>query len=278
MDAFVLDVMLLCSFVFGAFLCGLIIPKNALRFGGKSFYGVALLGNSAMLFVSYILAHDEGAIPFAACLAACASGLQNAMCTMHLGAVVRTTHVTGTVTDIGSTSGRAAMIILRGLTKGSLGYLDRVELDVDLKKLRVLLIIFFSFAGGCYVGSLLYTNILLKTMLVPAVITGLCGLLYTFLRGTLKKQIKKMERKRIAEEMDEVHQALEVAHVMVKKHTTNKSGVPDEERREIAEQMEHALEALHNLQEAISELDEEEEESDGAARLPSFFSRRSERK
>merc|ERR1719330_1315628 len=235
-----------------------------------------------MLFVSYILAHDEGAVPFAACLAACASGLQNAMCTMHLGAVVRTTHVTGTVTDIGSTSGRAAMIMLRGLANGStrLGYLDRVELDVDLKKLRVLLIIFFSFAFGCYFGSLLYTSILLKTMLVPAVITWLCGVLYTFLRGTLKKQIKKMERKRIAEEMGEVHQALEAAHVLVKKHTTNRSGVPDEERMEIAEQMEHALEALHNLQEAISELDEEEdeEEADGAARLPSFFSRRSERK
>ena len=48
-----------------------------------------------------------------ACLVAAACGLQNAMCTSHFGGIVRTSHVTGTVTDLGSILGRISMIYLR---------------------------------------------------------------------------------------------------------------------------------------------------------------------
>merc|ERR1712227_1107505 len=86
--------------------------------------------------------------------AAAASGLQNAMCTSHFGAVVRTTHITGTVTDIGSTTGRMVMIMLRKKFRMSkLNVVERAEIEVDLKKVFVLLPLLFGFWFGCFVGA-----------------------------------------------------------------------------------------------------------------------------
>lgn len=39
-------------FLFGAFLCGLIIPKGQIHLGGKALYGTALLGESVLLMVA----------------------------------------------------------------------------------------------------------------------------------------------------------------------------------------------------------------------------------
>ena len=65
-------------------------------------------------------------------LVAAACGLQNAMCTSHFGAIIRTTHLTGTVTDIGSTLGRISMIYLRkGCRRSRLDHVERAEVGVD---------------------------------------------------------------------------------------------------------------------------------------------------
>ena len=85
---------LVFSFLVGAYTCGLLIDKNQVHFGGKSFYGLALLMNSTLLILAAFI--PGRLLP--ACLVASACGLQNAMCTSHFGAIVRTTHVTGTVT------------------------------------------------------------------------------------------------------------------------------------------------------------------------------------
>ena len=107
---------LVLCFVLGSFTCGLLVDKNQVHFGGKSWYGFALLLNGLLLFTATCLPD----MPTTSCyLAAMACGLQNAMCTSHFGAVVRTTHVTGTLTDIGSILGRISMIYLRkGLLTG----------------------------------------------------------------------------------------------------------------------------------------------------------------
>lgn len=74
------------------------------------------------------------------CLVAAALGLQNAMCTSHFGAIFRTTHVTGTVTDIGSTLGRISIIYLRkGCRRSRLSDVELAEVGVDRRKLAVLL-------------------------------------------------------------------------------------------------------------------------------------------
>jgi len=141
----------LMSFLIGAFLCGLIIDKNQVHLGGKSLYGVALIGNSALLVTSVFVSSDV----LAGCLAAAACGLQNAMCTSHFGAVVRTTHVTGTLTDIGSTLGRIVMIYSRkGCLRSRLNVLERAEVGVDSRKLLVLGPMWVFFLLGTIAGAL----------------------------------------------------------------------------------------------------------------------------
>merc|ERR1719230_1699959 len=81
-----------------------------------------------------------------ACFASTAAGLQNAMCTSHFGAIVRTTHVTGTVTDIGSSLGRITMLWSRKRCRGRrLKSIDHAKISLDSRKLLVLVPIYFSF-------------------------------------------------------------------------------------------------------------------------------------
>ncbi len=95
------DLLLLAGIVFGfltgATLSGLIIGSADLRPGRR--YGVALMLEGALLAAAAVLiqrGHSLG-VP----LAACACGVQNAMASSYYGLVIRTTHVTGIVTDIG---------------------------------------------------------------------------------------------------------------------------------------------------------------------------------
>jgi len=247
---------LMVSFTFGAFLCGLVVPKNALHFGGDSFYGVALMGNSVLLILTFYLAQDDeddNRIAWAACCAAMASGLQNAMCSMHLGAVVRTTHVTGTVTDIGSTAGRVSAIMLKRLFKGGgFTYLERVELGVDWSKLKVLNTVFFSFVLGCYLGAWLYSHFILYTFLVPAAITGIAGIGYACFSGLMAKQIEKMQAAKLAEDVEEIEDILQRADSFMRERRTptNRS----QEMHELTDQVEHALDVLHHLENRLHEV------------------------
>jgi len=206
------------SFIFGAFLCGLIIPKNQVHFGGKSFYGTALLGNSALLIAATLIAppKDDDAKPdtgtkavLAGCLAAMACGLQNAMCTMHFGTIVRTTHVTGTATDIGSTAGRAVMILLRNRCRPrKASEVEQTELVDDAAKLFVLISIFTGFFLGTILGAFLERRLGIHALFVPAGFTGLVGFVYVFFRTTLKGYFERFERKLVRDEVKVVTAAL----------------------------------------------------------------------
>jgi len=203
---------LLFSFLLGAFTCGLLIDKNQVRFGGKSFYGIALVGNACLLIAAVAVGGDKGNIS-AASLAAIACGLQNAMCTSHFGAVVRTTHVTGTITDIGSTLGRMCMVLLRkGCDRSRLNVVEKAEIMVDVRKVIVLVPMWFSFLIGCIFGTYLQTQMGVFALLVPASVTGAVGLMYAFFRKDLKAYIKSIttEKQRLSADekqllTDDVH-------------------------------------------------------------------------
>ena len=137
---------LVLSFLLGAFACGVLIDKNQVHFLGKAFYGLALVLNSTLLVLAAFL--PGRLLPV--CFVAAACGLQNAMCTSHFGAIIRTTHVTGTVTDIGSTLGRISMVYLRkGCRRSRLDDVERAEVGVDGRKLGVLFGLWsFYFIGG----------------------------------------------------------------------------------------------------------------------------------
>jgi uncharacterized membrane protein YoaK (UPF0700 family) len=88
---------IILSFMMGAALAGLIVGAQDLAPGRR--YGWSLCCEGALLLASMALltsGHTTGVL-----LIAMACGLQNATTSSYFGLMIRTTHVTGTVTDIG---------------------------------------------------------------------------------------------------------------------------------------------------------------------------------
>ncbi|CAK9069416.1 unnamed protein product [Durusdinium trenchii] len=189
-------------FVFGAFTCGLLIDKNQVHFGGKSWYGFALVLNGLLLITAALLPDA----PICSCyLASMACGLQNAMCTSHFGAVVRTTHVTGTLTDIGSILGRVAVMHLRkGCRRSKFNVLEKAELGVDLRKLLVLLPMWVSFVMGSTFGALAESILGQHALFIPAFATTFLGVVYMTLRQVLSDLFQQLEQQSLREKLHEV--------------------------------------------------------------------------
>lgn len=93
--------LILLSFVLGAALSGALIDNTALRLGHR--YGVALLIEAALLlFAMLVLKHGSVSGHF---IASAACGLQNGMVSTYSGATIRTTHLSGMFTDLGTMLG-----------------------------------------------------------------------------------------------------------------------------------------------------------------------------
>lgn len=93
----VTTVLIIISFILGAVMSGIIIGARELTPGRR--YGAALICEGAFIIIAMglILAGNRYG---PACVAA-ACGLQNATTSSYCGLSIRTTHVTGTVTDFG---------------------------------------------------------------------------------------------------------------------------------------------------------------------------------
>ncbi|SEI95167.1 YoaK family protein [Frateuria terrea] len=155
----------LLAFVVGATASGAIVQKGTLKLGRP--YGVALLIESVLLFLAVPLLGRQCAAGL--WLASMACGLQNGMVSTYSGMVFRTTHVSGMFTDLGIYLGHR----LRGL-------------EVDALRVRVCLLVIGSFMLGGVVGAILYGFLRERSLLIPAVLTGLCGFgygLYRQLKG-----------------------------------------------------------------------------------------------
>lgn len=243
---------LVASFVAGAFTCGLLIDKNQVHFGGKSWYGLALVVNGLLLITATLLQD----MPTTSCnLAAMACGLQNAMCTSHFGAVVRTTHVTGTLTDIGSILGRLAVMYLRRGCRGSrFNVLEKAERGVDLRKLLVLLPMWIFFVLGTVFGAFAESILGKQALFIPAFATTFLGLVYMTLRQVLSDLFELLEQQSLREKLQEVHTAFTRAGTRLAEGKT--AGEMDEIDEEIGEimltldevetTMEHAANAQSN--------------------------------
>ncbi|CAL1149671.1 unnamed protein product [Cladocopium goreaui] len=235
--------LLVFSFLCGAYACGLLIDKNQVHFMGKAFYGLALILNSSLLVTAAFI--PGRLLPV--CLVAAACGLQNAMCTSHFGAIIRTTHVTGTVTDIGSTLGRISMIYIRkGCRCSKLDDVERAEVGVDARKLAVLFGLWsFYFMGGLF--GVYMENIIpgppQRALLLPATFTGSVGLFYMACRQILKDYIKKLERERFEADLKEAHDVL--AHMGSRLHDLERN---DQSVVELDAEMGHMIEALHEVE------------------------------
>lgn len=149
------------SFFLGSIVSGIIIGDARLRMGRR--YGVALAVECGLLLVS-AKGFSEGLI-YGECFASMAAGLQNAMASTYSEAIVRTTHMTGVLTDIGALIGNK----IRGI-------------QADDRRIRLLSIIFFSFLIGGGIGAFCYRLFDARAMLVPAGIIGASAVVYEILR------------------------------------------------------------------------------------------------
>lgn len=156
--------LVLLSFFCGAVISGIIVRDGHLKMGRR--YGFALALESLMLFgAAYGFARHAVWGEYLACVAA---GLQNALVSTYSGTIVRTTHLTGILTDLGALTGNRFC-----------------GLQVDGKRFKLLAIILFSFAAGGTAAAFFYVRWSAWSMLIPAVIVGMTAGGYELLRRRL---------------------------------------------------------------------------------------------
>lgn len=158
----------LLAFLFGSVMSGFIVGRNSLQEGRR--YGVALLIEAILLMVSlalFLLHHVAGQI-----FAAMACGLQNSMVATYSGAVIRTTHLTGLTSDMGSAIGNW----LAGR-------------QINKKMLLLQAMIWYSFCGGGVVGVYLYLHYEFLALALPVIIiSAVCVAYYVWQYGKLFQQ------------------------------------------------------------------------------------------
>ena len=152
-------VSIVAGFLVGAILSGVLIGAWRLIPGRQ--YGVALMVEGFLLALATVAMANGSRLALP--LAAVALGLQNAMASSYCGFMIRTTHVTGTVTDIGV----------------MLGHWIRHR-EVDLWKLRFLSVLFGAFAVGGYIGALADRRFGPMILSLPAALTAISGTVYWF--------------------------------------------------------------------------------------------------
>lgn len=181
------QVQLVVSFTLGSMMCGILIPKSTVSFGGAR-YGYALVGNALLLVLAALTAdHDRH---LAACFAAAGCGLQNGMATSYSGAVIRTTHTTGITTDIGLLLGRMLTRCYRKyfnykepFSPSLRGRRKVVEsIFEDFKKFVLLSFLLIHFLIGIIAGAFLHSIVGVHALYVPAGICFVPGCVYSYYR------------------------------------------------------------------------------------------------
>lgn len=161
------SLIIIFGFILGAIISGLAIGAEKLlparRFGSVMVMEGIILAAATLLLLEKSI--------WGAGLAAVACGMQNAMTSSYLGLAIRTTHVTGTITDIGVMIGH----YLRH------GYIEGW-------KFRFLLALACAFGMGCIIGSffnLWYGPICL---LFAAIGISVSGLLFYIAMQVLRRR------------------------------------------------------------------------------------------
>lgn len=160
-----LDIMLYLGlitvcFVVGSFYSGLILGNSEVKLGRR--YGIPLTLVSLFTLLCWIF------LPYfpryALLWASVAMGVQNAMVSHYRGTIIRTTHLSGVLTDIGL----------------AFGYLVR-GLKVDPRRLILHFLILFGFLLGGILAAILYHYLNLDAFLVPSLLIGIISMSYWFL-------------------------------------------------------------------------------------------------
>lgn len=180
--------LLVLGFFVGSFGASLVIEGSSAHM--PEAYGFALLLQGGLLAASVVIALFAGAthprmLDAQAALLCLAMGMQNSLVTRLSGAVVRTTHLTGVVTDLGIEAARwyrwhRARSGKRALFKG------RVTPEQPVaQRSSLLLTIVLAFSVGAVLGAVLTLHASRWSMMVPAVATLAAGVYAFFQRARL---------------------------------------------------------------------------------------------
>jgi len=143
------------SFLAGAVCCAW-LSNYARRNALSSVYALPLLLEAGLILLFGLLGARLAAmqlvlIPYTVALLCFIMGLQNAVVTKLSNAVIRTTHMTGIVTDLGIELGR--------LLYWNDPALQTPEVRADRQRMRVLASLLGAFVGGGIVGALAFKQI-----------------------------------------------------------------------------------------------------------------------
>ncbi|CAM4323538.1 YoaK family protein [Acinetobacter pragensis] len=149
--------LIVVSYVIGSFYSGLILGSS--QFSFSRLYGIPLSLIALFIFLCWLLLPY---FPRYALLWACvAMGVQNAMVSHYKGTIIRTTHLSGVLTDLGL----------------ALGYRVR-GLEIEPKRVILHVLILIGFFIGGILASLVYPLLKLNSFLVPAVFSLTLSILY----------------------------------------------------------------------------------------------------
>ncbi len=148
---------ILVSFMLGAALSGFLISSPSLKLG-RHYDSLLFIEGAFLLAAIYFL--NQGSV-LGHYLASAACGMQNALATTYSGAIIRTTHITGIVTDLG--------IMLGATLRGE---------RFDRRKALLLILITAGFIAGGLVGALLYGLLQFYALAAPALICFALALVY----------------------------------------------------------------------------------------------------
>ena len=153
---------ILLAFVAGAALCGLLLGVGGMKPGAR--YDVVLWVESILLAAAVpLLEHQFLAGVFLTCAA---TGLQNALVAAFSGSLIRTTHLSGLFTDLGILIGQA----LRGL-------------PTDARRWKLCFSVISGFLGGAVAGAACFHEWSYHTLLIPAGVTALLGMMGSLRRA-----------------------------------------------------------------------------------------------
>lgn len=152
--------LIILSYVLGSSYSGFILGNSHFQLGRR--YGIPLSLVAIFIVLCWIF------IPYypryALLWASAAMGIQNAMVSHYKGTIIRTTHLSGVLTDLGLALGYA----FRGLKN-------------EKRRVTLHLLILFGFIIGGVIASLLHPYLQLNAFLVPAGLTLVLSLVYWFI-------------------------------------------------------------------------------------------------
>ncbi|GAA0451642.1 YoaK family protein [Streptomyces olivaceiscleroticus] len=155
-------VTVLVAFFGGAIAAGALLGPHTQTIGRR--YGVSLLVEAALLGAAPLVATEQQDPPYAMIVAAVACGLQNGIFSNYRGMVLRTSHMTGTLTDLG------VLLGCRGYRNG------------QAWKGVLLATTLVTFAGGGVAGAYGASAAALRALWIPAMCCALLGGWYVLYR------------------------------------------------------------------------------------------------